>query len=242
MIDLTQNYKAFKVNAVNDNKNLPLAAQEYLQEIMLQGSAVRCCTFKDVGNALPVITDDDYINYRLAMLTLPAGFKYVDYNFDSENKVDPSDERGSLKDRGVHTLVLLEVSNDEGNYEFHICGDHDNKDKGLFSRPYACMRPAVSVMPSNAKKTAKPFHLFYFKKNYLIPMLMSQGSIVFYIIDASDDEFAQKKLNEFAGEAMQRKDIGKDYWVSGEIVYSDNFDIFITVEAKFEDSKNKVSS
>ncbi len=220
-------------------------AKQYLCEVELSGNAMHCCTLKDVScedlpNS-PIIVDGDYQNYRLAMMTIPKGFQYVNYRMDAEFNIDTSDkkarlgeEEGNGKGKGVHTLVLLHL--DSKSTSFHNCiGEGNNKITSKNSPPYACAKYAISITPDTLKgmqssnSINKPFHLFYFhneydnKDYYAIPLLLSQGTVAYYII--KDDNKCSKSLKKFAKLTSDNINNEKDYWTV-KPKYFDYYDIF----------------
>jgi hypothetical protein len=224
MIDLTRNAQSFKVDAVDNNQRLPIEAKHYLHEIKLSNLIIRCCTFKDVGSNSPVVSDGLYANYRLAMLTIPAGFEYVNYDLNPQNEVIIASEPRQKLAQGVHSLALLNVYNpDDGEAEqaFHLCDDKQELVSVFDSPPYACVTCVTSLIPTPHSTNNRHFHLFFYGGYYFIPLVTSQGAIVYYIIAEDNVEL----LNKFAQEALSRTDTKKDFWQIRNIVAYDMLDI-----------------
>lgn len=237
MIDLTRNSQAFRVDAVDNNPRLPVEAQEYLHEIKLNGLTIRCCSFKDIINGTSVVVpDDSYTNYRFAKLTVPTGFQYVNYTIDGDNNVVVVNKSNALVE-GIHSLMLLNVNKDSTLEDFHICNSNHLIKDVFTSAPYACVKPAMSMLPTAKNNKDKHFHLFYFKEekvvnevivlkvHYFIPLLMSQGTIVYYMIEEENLGQIPNALNTFAKEALSRSDTQKDFWKMESIVAYESLDI-----------------
>lgn len=251
MIDLTRNSKPIEIKPVLVGNRLPVEAQGFLQEIKLNGVnlPIRCCILKDVDpddHQNGIIPEGDYLDYRVAMLTLPKGAQYVNYKIENNKIVSIEKKHLSLPD-DIHTLVMLNVdikqleNDDNKDYIeqiFHICDD----DKLLLgSPPYACAVNAVSKPISNKvnEKSFKPFHLFYLKNEkldcFLIPLVFSQGTIIYYLIQ--NDASSAASLNAFIEKMSRIQNPKEEYWLIGSddpndltkyIDYLDDHDIFIT--------------
>jgi hypothetical protein len=230
-------------------------ASKYLDEGVLVDNCIHCCFFKsdNVFNGKDHVILRDY---RLGYIVIPENIQYVDYQIDSNSgmiKIDSLDTSRSNysveKSREeIFTPLLFdseplsELNNLKSfnQKSFHICNSSPSEEEDdesqirIFVRPNPCLAHGY-------KNANHPFHLFYFEgglflpnnsniingKFYMIPLMTSEGLIVYYTIPFDENDGARRYQQQLNTMALLIK-TGKNnmHWsINSELKYNDHLTI-----------------
>jgi hypothetical protein len=262
-IDLTKDpiSPAIKIDDITTRRRIPEnhSAYQYLHEIELgDRAAIRACTLVDVppksqGNtdrSTTVLSNGIYKNYKLALLTLPIGIQYVNFELKGNTLIFNQQDIGEDLKEPIHTPILVNVFSTNQNHPFHFCVNEyegfEELKKPMTNYPFACYEPLSSLRDTDEK----PFHLFYIKNidlfsgfgenhsfqetedcYFMIPVLMSEGTIPFYII--KEDKVNNSHLDELNKWATEVNNVRKSkkwgaHWTSRTpLNYHDHLHIFV---------------
>jgi hypothetical protein len=216
---------------------------DFLQELTSPVIESICC-FKDVNN--PVNSGDifgDFANSRVSMFTLPKGIRYVDYSFDKNHPKFKMGKKGGKSTEKKHMILLYDIGALD-NAQLHFCGDNIEPGHPLEDSTHACVDTLTSIRGSDYK----PFHVFqaedlpllrsFTNKKmiigdiHLIPFAISEGVVVYFIIDGKDQEVT---LQAFLIEILhtQKNNTLPVHWmINSEITYQDAYGIFTCTAIK----------
>jgi hypothetical protein len=209
---------------------------DFLQEAFLisedNGVSSRCCYLKynasNPGEGLDLedqLKDDEVknlFNPRYGTLLLPEDFRYVKFTIENDK---------------VYTTLIIQLKNDEQVRDIvdllHICKNSVTT-KAIRSHCVNTARSSIS----------QPFHIFYYEgtlalpgkstptksKFYLIPLVLSDGLIIYYTIDKEDPDAANyaDRINRFYQESKTA-----DFWIiDQDLAYNDEKSVFFCTKCE----------
>jgi hypothetical protein len=229
------------------------SASNYLDEGVLVNNCIHCCFFKSdnvFGNSNTVTLRD----YRLGYLVLPEGIQYVNYQADLKTGIlkletlipNRSNYSESKSKQEVFTPILfktreLDEKNNFSDFEqmpLHIC-----------SSLTLTIPPIHTVAPNPcgflAGHNSNPFHLFYYEgylflpgndkatngKFYMIPIMLSEGLTVYYVIPLDDADVAKRHEQRLNTIGVLSKSGQAEHWrINSELKYNDHLTIVTCTE------------
>jgi hypothetical protein len=227
-------------------------ASKFLDEGVLVDNCIHCCFFKSDN----VFKGEDPItlrDYRLGYIVLPQDIQYVDYQIDINTgmiKIDSLNISRSnyLEERSKEEIftplffdsVSLSETDNKINFiqkPFHIC---DSSSPKIVLPPIQGVRPNP-CLAHGFKNANHPFHLFYFEgelflpdiinvvrgKFYMIPLMTSEGLIVYYTIPFDENDGARRYQQQLNTMALLIKGGKNDmHWrINSELKYNDHLTI-----------------